>query len=92
MPTKVSVTDFNVSGQSIKLTGPAATAAVNSLVQNNGATMSELSSVLGAISPKDISIGQDGSVTINNADAAQKLQQLQTGLVRVMVDFNCICL
>jgi hypothetical protein len=91
MPTKVSVSAFTVSDDAVSITGPSAATVRNGLVQNHTVTISEMAAVFGQLNPKDITIGDDGSVTINNANVARQVVALQSGGADMMVDYNCIC-
>jgi hypothetical protein len=91
MPTPLNPNDVSVSGDTVRVTGAGAQALANDLVQKNAVTLAEVADALGFVHPKNISIGTDGSVTINSAGVAKKVSELKAGGARPLINLNCNC-
>jgi dTDP-4-amino-4,6-dideoxygalactose transaminase len=92
MPGPLSMQDVSVSGNNVKVTGAGAQALGNSLLQKHSVTIAELSDELGFVDPQKLSMGADGSITINSPAVAAKITQLKAaGVAAALDNLNCNC-
>jgi hypothetical protein len=91
MPTPLMAGDVNITDKEVKINGSTARALANSLIQNNGIMLSEMSADFGFVNPHSISIGADGSVIIADPNVAAKVASLKGRGVTPLMNIDCNC-
>ena len=92
MATKIGLKEVSVKGKKVTIRGRGGQALANGLVQKHTVTMSELAHKFGVIDPSELSIGNDGAVTISNESVATKVKAMAAGGDDGhWFDHNCSC-
>ena len=90
MPKVIKNDDVKVSGDKVMIGGEGAKILLESLVQKNTNTLMELTDRVGVVSPKEISIGKDGTIILKGkkiAANAERIIKAESGFL----DTNCQC-